>query len=44
MFGMKIGMLRNDPSLLIYGIWKKEFRGNFGAILDFPGIPDKSKS
>ena len=37
-------MLQNDPVLLMYGPWKKEFHENFGAILDFPGIPDESKS
>ena len=36
-------MSRDDPGLLIYGIWKKEFRENFGAILDFPGIPNQSE-
>ena len=36
-------MLRNDLKLLIRDFWKKEFRGNFGAILDFPDIPNKSK-
>ena len=34
----------NGPILLIRGVWKKEFRENFGAILDFPGIPNESKS
>ena len=37
-------MLRNDPGLLIRDPWKKELRENFGAILDFPGIPNESKS
>ena len=37
-------MLRNDSGLLIRGLWKKEFRENFGAILDFPDIPNESKS
>ena len=30
-----------DPGLLILGLWKKEFRENFGVILDFPGIPNE---
>ena len=34
----------NDPVLLIRSLWKKEFRGNFGAILDISGIPNESKS
>ena len=38
------GMLRYDLVLLIRSLWKKEFRENFGAILDFPGIPNKGKS
>ena len=42
MFGIKIKML-HDPGLLIRDLWKKEFRENFGAILDFPGIPSRSK-
>ena len=37
------GMLQNDPSLLIHGFWKKEFRENFGAILNFPGVPNENK-
>ena len=37
-------MIRNDPGLLIRGLWKKEFRGNFGAILNFPSVPNESKS
>ena len=37
-------MLRNDSSLLIRDLWEKEFRENFGAILDFPSIPNESKS
>ena len=36
-------MLRNDPLLLTCGLWKIEFRENFGAILGFPGIPNESK-
>ena len=36
-------ILRNDPSLLINDLRKTEFCGNFGAILDFPGIPNESK-
>ena len=36
--------LRNDPGLLINDLWETEFRGNFGAILDFPSIPNESKS
>ena len=42
MFGIKIEML-HDLGLLIRGLWKKEFRGNFGTILDFFDIPSKSK-
>ena len=38
------GMLRYGPVLLMCGLWKNEFRENFGAILDFPGIPNKGKS
>ena len=34
----------NDSVLLICGLLKEEFCQNFGAILDFPGIPNKSKS
>ena len=37
------GMLRNDPGLLIDGLWKKAFRENFGPILNFPGVPNESK-
>ena len=37
-------MLRNGSGLLIRGLWEKEFRENFGAILDFPDIPNESKS
>ena len=37
-------ILRNDSGLLINGLLKTEFRGNFGAILNFPGIPNESKS
>ena len=33
--------LRNDPGLLINGLWKTKFRENFGAILDFPDIPKR---
>ena len=36
-------MLRNDPDLLIRGLWKNKFRGNFGTILGFPDIPNESK-
>ena len=36
-------MLCNDPGLLIRDLWEKEFRENFGVILDFPGIPNESK-
>ena len=36
-------MLRNDVILLICDFWKKKFRENFGAILDFPGNPNESK-
>ena len=39
----KFAMLLNDSGLLVRGLWKKEFCGNFGAILDFPGIPNESK-
>ena len=35
-------MLRNDPGLLIHGLRKMEFRENFDAILDLPGIPNES--
>ena len=41
-FGIKIEM-SHDPDLLIHSLWKKEFRGNFGVILDFSGIPKKKK-
>ena len=34
----------NDSALLICGLLKVEFRGNLGTILDFPGIPNESKS
>ena len=34
----------NDPVLLICGLLKEEFRGNFGTILDFFVIPNESKS
>ena len=37
-------MLRNDPTLQIRGLLNKEFRENFGTILDFPGIPNENKS
>ena len=37
-------ILRNDPGLLINGLLKTEFRENFGAILDFSGIPNEGKS
>ena len=37
-------MIRNDPVLLICDLWKKEFRGNFGAILDFPVIPSENEA
>ena len=37
-------MLQNDPGLLIRGFWEKKFRENFGAIIDFPGIPNESES
>ena len=37
-------ILRNDPGLLTNGLLKTEFRENFGAILDFPGIPNEGKS
>ena len=37
-------MSRDDLGLLIYDRWKKEFRENFGAIFDFPDIPNESKS
>ena len=37
-------MLRSDSVLLICGLWKTEFRGNFGAILNFPGIPNERVS
>ena len=40
----KFAMLHNDSDLLIRDLWKKEFRGNFGAILDFSGISNESKS
>ena len=40
----KFAMLCNDSGLLIGGLWKKEFCENFGAILNFPGIPNESKS
>ena len=33
-----------DLRLLICDLWKKEFRGNFGAILDIPGIRNEGKS
>ena len=31
-------MLRNGLGLLIRDLWEKEFRGNFGAILNFFGM------
>ena len=37
-------MLCNDPGLLLYDLWKKEFRGNFGPILNFLGVPNENKS
>ena len=37
-------MLRNDSKLQIRGLLNKEFRENFGAILDFSGIPNENKS
>ena len=37
-------MIRNDPGLLICGLWKKELRENLGAIFDFSDIPNESKS
>ena len=40
----KFAMLHNDSGLLLRDLWKKEFRENFGAILDFPDIPNESKS
>ena len=40
----KFAMLHNDSGLLICGLLKEEFRENFGAILDFLGIPNESKS
>ena len=42
MFGIKIKM-SHDPDLLIRDLWKKESRENFGAILDFLGIPNEGK-
>ena len=36
-------MSRDDPILLICDPWKKGFHGNFGAILNFPDIPNKGK-
>ena len=40
----EFAMLRNDPGLLIHGLWKMEFRENFGTILDFPDFPNENKS
>ena len=37
-------MIRNDPGLLIRDLWKEEFRENFGVILNFPDVPNESKS
>ena len=37
-------MLRNGSGLLIRGLWENEFCENFGAVLNFPGIPNESKS
>ena len=37
-------ILQNDPGLLINGLLKMEFCENFGAILDFSGIPNEGKS
>ena len=41
MWLFQITIFMHDSELLFYDLLKKGFRGNFGSILDFLGIPIK---
>ena len=41
MWLFQITIFMRDSRLLFYYLSKKGFRGNFGSILDFSGIPTK---
>ena len=41
MWLFQITIFMRDSELLFYDLLKKGFRGNFGSILDFSGIPSK---